>query len=102
MRYLKVFEEFEIFSEEEIKNLPKKGDIMYWVESGMSHGKDIKHAPVKVRFDNMENIEKGKFANFFLEQDGNGRKKGERCSSSVETLFKNEQDALKYSGKSNF
>jgi len=99
MRYLKVFEEFDVFTEEEIKNLPKKGDIMYWVETGMRYGREIKNEPVKVRFDRMEDIEKGKFANFFLEQDANGKKKGDRCSSSIETLFKSEDEAYMHSRK---
>ena len=100
MRYLKVFEEFNIFSEEEIKNLPKKGDILYWVESGMRHGKTINNEPVKVKFDSMVDIEKGKFAYFILDQDANGRKKGDRCSSSIETLFKSQDDAYMYSRRS--
>ena len=47
----------------------------------------------------MEDIEKGKFANFFLEQDANGKKKGDRCSSSIETLFKTEDEAYMHSRK---
>lgn len=90
MKYLKLFENFQIFSEEEMKKLPKNGDILFWVESGEKMGKTIKHPAVKVRFDNMDNPTKNRFAKVTLEENSHNRKKGETVNTDISSLFKDQ------------
>jgi hypothetical protein len=99
MKHIKLFENFQIFSEEEIKNLPKSGDILYWVESGQKYEKTVKHDPVKVRFEQMDNINKNRFAHITLEENSHNRKRGEKVSTDVSGLFKSKDEAYSHSRK---
>lgn len=103
MKYLKLFEELHEqdmlergFTKDEY---PKQGEIYYWVENAIKFGQEKKMDPVRVKFDRMDNPQKSDFGHFFIDENTERWKKGEKVNSDIHGLWKDKDRAYFYCRK---